>query len=87
MAVRVQAEGRKFNEFVNCGRPLPGHTVKIVDENSQELPQMMVGSVLVKGGSIMTGYFNNQEETEKALKSGGWLDTGDIGFYLTVISI
>ncbi|MBK7365529.1 MAG: fatty acyl-AMP ligase [Nitrosomonas sp.] len=80
MAVRVQAEGRKFNEFVNCGRPLPGHTVKIVDENSQELPQMMVGSVLVKGGSIMTGYFNNQEETEKALKSGGWLDTGDIGF-------
>lgn len=41
---------------------------------------MMVGSVLVKGGSIMTGYFNNQEETEKALKSGGWLDTGDIGF-------
>ncbi|CAE6500896.1 MAG TPA: fatty acyl-AMP ligase [Nitrosomonas nitrosa] len=82
MAVRVQAEGRKFNEFVNCGRPLPGHTVKIVDENGQELPQMMVGSILVKGGSIMTGYFNNHEETAKTLKPGGWLDTGDIGFIL-----
>ena len=82
MAVRVQAEGRKFNEFVNCGRPLPGHTVKIVDENGQELPQMMVGSILVRGGSIMTGYFNNHEETAKTLKPGGWLDTGDIGFIL-----
>ncbi|MCW5598898.1 MAG: fatty acyl-AMP ligase [Nitrosomonas sp.] len=82
MAVRVQAEGRKFNEFVNCGRPLPGHTVKIVDDNGQELPQMMVGSILVRGGSIMTGYFNNHEETAKTLKPGGWLDTGDIGFIL-----
>lgn len=82
MAVRVQAEGRKSNEFVNCGRPLPGHTVKIVDDNGQELPQMMVGSILVRGGSIMTGYFNNHEETAKTLKPGGWLDTGDIGFIL-----
>lgn len=82
VAMRVQAEGRKFNEFVNCGRPLPGHTVKIVDDNGQELPQMMVGSVLVRGGSVMTGYFNNHEETSKTLMTGGWLDTGDIGFIL-----
>ncbi|SDY30914.1 fatty acyl-AMP ligase [Nitrosomonas sp. Nm58] len=82
MAVRVQAEGRKFNEFVNCGRPLPEHTVKIVGDNGEELSQMMVGSVLVQGKSIMTGYYNNHEETNKALKPGGWLDTGDIGFIL-----
>ncbi len=80
MAVRLQAEGRKFNEFVNCGRPLPGHTVKIVNEEGLQLSEMMVGSVLVQGDSIMTGYFNNPEETEKALKPGSWLDTGDIGF-------
>lgn len=80
MAVRVQADGRKFNEFVNCGQPLPGHTVKIVNETGQELPGMMVGSVLVYGSSVMSGYFNNPEETKKALKPGNWLDTGDIGF-------
>lgn len=80
MAVRLQAAGRKFNEFVNCGQPLPGHTVKIVNETGQELPGMMVGSVLVHGSSVMSGYFNNQEETDKALKPGNWLDTGDIGF-------
>ncbi|MBL0011838.1 MAG: fatty acyl-AMP ligase [Nitrosomonas sp.] len=80
MAVRLQADGRKQNEFVNCGRPLPGHTVKIVDEDGQQLSEMMVGSVLVHGDSVMMGYYNNPEETNKALKSDNWLDTGDIGF-------
>jgi len=80
MAARLQADGRKQNEFVNCGRPLPGHIVKIVDENGQQLSEMMVGSVLVHGDSVMTGYYNNLDETNKALKSGNWLDTGDIGF-------
>lgn len=80
MAARLQADGRKQNEFVNCGRPLPGHIVKIVNENGQQLSEMMVGSVLVHGDSVMTGYYNNLEETNKALKPGNWLDTGDIGF-------
>ncbi|NBQ68189.1 MAG: fatty acyl-AMP ligase [Nitrosomonadaceae bacterium] len=80
MAARLQADGRKQNEFVNCGQPLPGHIVKIVDEDGQQLSEMMVGSVLVHGDSVMTGYYNNPEETNKALKSGNWLDTGDIGF-------
>lgn len=80
MAVRLQADGRKQNEFVNCGRPLPGHTVKIVDEDGQQLSEMMVGSVLVHGDSVMMGYYNNPEETNKALRSDNWLDTGDIGF-------
>ncbi len=80
MAARLQAAGRKHNEFVNCGRPIPGHTIKIVDDEGRQLSEMMVGSVLVQGDSVMTGYFNNPEETAKALKSGNWLDTGDIGF-------
>jgi len=80
MAIRVQADGRKFNEFVNCGRPLPGHEIRIVDETDQEVPYLTVGSILVKGGSVMNGYFNNAEETARAIRSDGWLDTGDIGF-------
>jgi len=80
MAVRIQAEGRKSNEFVNCGRPLPGHIVKIVGEDGQPLEERMLGSVLVQGESIMSGYYNNPIETEKALRPDNWLDTGDIGF-------
>jgi fatty-acyl-CoA synthase len=80
MAVRLQVEGRKYSEFVNCGRPLPEHTVKVVDDSGQELSDLKVGSVLVQGSSIMTGYFNNPEDTEKTLQPGNWLDTGDLGF-------
>ncbi len=80
MAVRLQAEGRKYNEFVNCGRALPGHTVKVIDDAGQELPDLRLGSVLVKGSSIMTGYFNNPEDTLRTLQPGNWLDTGDLGF-------
>ena len=80
IAVRLQADGRKYNEFVNCGRPLPGHTVKIAGDTEQELPDLRVGSVLVHGPSIMTGYFNSPEDTEKTLRPGNWLDTGDLGF-------
>ncbi len=80
IAVRLQADGRKYNEFVNCGRPLPGHTVKVIDDAGQELPDLRVGSVLVHGTSIMTGYFNSPEDTKNALQPGNWLDTGDLGF-------
>ena len=80
IAVRLQADGRKYNEFVNCGRPLPGHTVRVVGDAGQELPDLRVGSVLVHGTSIMTGYFNSPEDTEKTLRPGNWLDTGDLGF-------
>lgn len=80
MAVRLQAEGRKYNEFVNCGRSIPGHIVKVVDDAGQELSDFKVGSVLVNGSSIMTGYFNNPEDTRKTLQPGHWLDTGDLGF-------
>ncbi len=80
IAVRLQADGRKYNEFVNCGRPLPGHTVEVVGDTGQELPDLRVGSVLVHGTSIMTGYFNSPEDTEKTLRPGNWLDTGDLGF-------
>ena len=80
IAVRVQADGRKYNEFVNCGRPLSGHTVKVVDDSGQKLSDLRVGSVLVQGTSIMTGYFNSPEDTKNTLQPGNWLDTGDLGF-------
>lgn len=80
VAVRVQADGRKYNEFVNCGRPLPDHEVRVVDDTDHDVPSMAVGSILVRGRSVMSGYFNNAEETAKAIRADGWLDTGDIGF-------
>jgi len=80
IAVRVQADGRKHNEFVNCGQPLPGLDIRIVNEDNESQPDLRVGRVLMRGPSVMIGYHNSPDETDRALIDGHWLDTGDLGF-------
>jgi long-chain acyl-CoA synthetase len=62
----------------SCGVAIPGAQLKIVDENEQDLPPGETGEICIKSPSLMSGYWNRPEETEKTLK-GGWLLTGDIG--------
>src|SRR5206468_9118500 len=38
-----------------------------------------IGELCVRGGNVMLGYWNQPEETAKAMR-GGWLLTGDIGY-------
>ena len=64
---------------VSCGRPLPGYTVRIVDETGREAPERAQGGVEFRGPSATSGYFGDPAGTE-ALRHGDWLDTGDIGY-------
>lgn len=80
VAVPIEAEGRRANEFVNCGRPLPGHLVAVVDESGSALPDLHLGRVMVQGPSLMSGYLDDAEATREALTEDGWLDTGDLGY-------
>jgi long-chain acyl-CoA synthetase len=50
------------------GPPFRTNKVKIADD----------GEILIKGENVMLGYWNQKEETEKAIQDG-WLHTGDIG--------
>jgi long-chain acyl-CoA synthetase len=61
------------------GLPLPDTEARIVDEATglEELPAGETGELIVRGPQVMKGYFNNPEETARALR-GGWLYTGDI---------
>ncbi len=61
----------------SVGLPLPGVTVKAVDERGNNLPNGEVGELLVKGANVMRGYLNRPQATKCALK-GGWLHTGDL---------
>jgi fatty-acyl-CoA synthase len=59
---------RGARELASVGTPLPGIDVK-VDE----------GRILMRGPSVMRGYFGDDEATSAVLRDG-WLDTGDLGF-------
>ena len=66
----VQKEG-------SIGLPLPDLECKIFDEEDRELPAGEVGELVVRGGNVMLGYYNQLDETVKTLR-GGWLHTGDL---------
>jgi long-chain acyl-CoA synthetase len=59
------------------GIPVPSTDVRIVDEDSNDVPVGERGELIVKGPQVMAGYFEKPEETAKTLKDG-WLYTGDV---------
>ena len=63
----------------SIGLPIPNVEVSIQDDEGKFLPVGEIGEVCVRGGNVMLGYWNQPEETAKALRSG-WLLTGDIGY-------
>ncbi|MBI4669951.1 MAG: long-chain fatty acid--CoA ligase [Elusimicrobia bacterium] len=63
----------------SIGLPLPDQPMKIVGDKDEELPAGQVGEIVVKGGNVMAGYFNNPQATAEVMRNG-WLHTGDLGF-------
>lgn len=62
-----------------CGRALPGHELRIVDDADRPLPERTVGRIQFRGPSATSGYYRNPQATA-ALFHDGWLDTGDYGY-------
>lgn len=62
-----------------CGRALPGHQIRIVDETGYELPERCVGRLEFRGPSATSGYYRNPEATAKLFRDG-WLDSGDYAY-------
>jgi long-chain acyl-CoA synthetase len=52
--------------------------VRVVDAAGQPLPAGETGEVVVRGETVMPGYWNNPEATAQTLRDG-WLKTGDMG--------
>ncbi len=61
----------------SVGKPIEGVEVRIVDEQSRDVPVGEIGELIVRGPNVMQQYYNMPEETERALRNG-WLYTGDM---------
>ncbi len=59
---------------------LDGIKVSIADaETGKPLPPGKTGEILVRGWSLMKGYYKMPEQTAKTVDGKGWLHTGDLG--------
>lgn len=77
----ISANTPEFNRPGSVGKVLPGVEVRIEDPQSgAEAAPGEVGKVLVKGDLVMSGYYDDLEETSFRLR-GGWYDTGDMGYF------
>jgi 1-acyl-sn-glycerol-3-phosphate acyltransferase len=76
----VKPESAKALEIVSCGRPLPGHDVRIVDETGREREEREEGRLEFRGPSATSGYFRNEDKTRELFRHHGWLDTGDLAY-------
>ncbi len=59
----------------SCGKIVDRMEVKVDSEN----PQKVVGEIMVKGESVMNGYYKNQAATDAIFTQDGWMKTGDLG--------
>ena len=77
----ISVNSHEFNRPGSTGKPIPGVQVRIENlESGEECKAGEVGKILVKGPSVMGGYFKDPEQTAEALKDG-WYNTGDMGYF------
>ncbi len=67
-------------EFVQVGAPIPGVSLRIVDEENKLVPEGEIGLLQVKGETVTAGYYQQPELNEEIFTPDGWFNTGDLGF-------
>jgi malonyl-CoA/methylmalonyl-CoA synthetase len=75
MALSNPLEGPRVPGAV--GQPLPGVTVRLVDESGQAVADGMPGELEVRGPGLFSGYWQDPEATAAAFRDG-WFRTGDV---------
>lgn len=66
--------------LVSAGRPVAGMEVRIVADDGSDCAEDRLGEIRIRGASVTAGYYRDPESTAE-LFDGGWLRTGDLGFW------
>lgn len=70
----IAVENDRAMKVRTVGKALPSLEIKIEDKDEKG-----IGEIVVKGPSVMIGYYKNNEATEEVF-SGEWFHTGDLGY-------
>lgn len=72
-----------YSDLNSVGLPYPDTFYKVIGKDGNELPYGEEGEIILRGPTVMKGYYKEHEETAATLRkhSDGytWLHTGDIG--------
>ncbi|NSW95878.1 MAG: AMP-binding protein, partial [Bacteroidales bacterium] len=77
----ISVNTHEFNRPGSTGKVLPNIQVRIENfETGKDCAPREIGKIMVKGPSVMNGYYDDPEQTAEVLKDG-WYNTGDMGYF------
>ena len=71
---------RKLKRLTSIGKPLEDVEVRIVNDHADDVVVGEVGEIIARGQRLMKGYWHQDSSTSETIK-GGWLYTGDLGYW------
>lgn len=77
----IISSGNKHHPLLfSAGKPGLSVSLKIMNENKEEVTANNTGEVWIKGNNLSLGYWNKKELNENVFDKDGWMHTGDIGY-------
>jgi acyl-CoA synthetase (AMP-forming)/AMP-acid ligase II len=71
---------RSAQRLSSAGRPTPFVDMRVLTDEGTEADPGTAGEILVRGDTVMAGYWANQAATREVMTPDGWLRTGDVGY-------
>ena len=79
MAISNPYRGKRKPGYI--GQPLPGVSIRLVNEVNQIVDKGSQGEIQIKGENVFKEYWNKPLETANSFTEDGWFQSGDIAIY------